>query len=59
MHKLPTLYEKYGVTPVDEEGANMPDPGGDFVDDANAAEVVDIVDVAAVDPVNQATVERP
>jgi hypothetical protein len=71
LKKLPVLYEKYGVMPVDAEGSILPDPGDSYgtqartrgVDDpaspAEDAEVADIVDVAAVDPTNETPHERP
>jgi hypothetical protein len=71
LKKLPVLYEKYGVMPLDAEGSNVPDPGDGHgtqarsrgVDDsaslAEKTEVADIVDVAAVGPPNQTNHERP
>ncbi len=71
LKKLPVLYEKYGVMPVDAEGSILPEPGDSYgtqartrgVDDpaspAEDAEVADIVDVAAVDPTNETPHERP
>lgn len=64
LKKLPTLYEKYGVMPVDGDGATLPGfdanagPQATKRDVAGAeggeakTEVADIVDVAAVDLTN-------
>ena len=50
LQKLPRLYEKYGVTQVNEN---------DVAGDERKTDVEDIVEVAAVDPPNQATRARP
>ncbi len=71
LKKLPVLYEKYGVMPLDAEGSNVPDPGDghgtqarkrdvdDPAHDECKTDVADIVDVPAVDLPNQAIHEGP
>ena len=64
LQKLPRLYEKYGVTPVDEGGANhevqaKKSNAEDLGGDQKKSDVVDFVDVAAVDQPDQGTDERP
>jgi hypothetical protein len=71
LKKLPTLYEKYGVMPVDSDGANNPDNGNEYgpqskkceldgpADNEEKTDITDIVDVAEVDLPNRAIDERP
>ncbi len=71
LKKLPVLYEKYGVMPVDADGADLPDSGdeqgpqarkrelGDPANDERKTDVADIVEVATVETPNQAIGERP
>ena len=71
LKKLPVLYEKYGVMPVDSDGINLPDPGDEQgpqvkqndIDDPDGddgkTDVADIVEVATVEAPNQPIGERP